>query len=57
MYGSTRVRLALPVEKVPEAEKGRLDLMTSSFKMKSEIFLSVEDIKSLCAMIDSLCCT
>ena len=52
MYSSTRVRHALPVEKVPEAEKGRLDLMTSSFKKKREILLSVEDIKSLCAMID-----
>ena len=56
-YSSTRVSLALPVKEVPELEKWRLDLMTSSFKMKSEIFLSVEDIKSLCAMIDSLCCT
>ena len=55
MYSSARVRIALPVKEVPELEKWRLGLMTNLFKMKSERFLRVEDSKSLCAMIDSLC--
>jgi hypothetical protein len=57
MYSSARVRIALPVKEVPELEKWRLGLMTNLFKMKSERFLRVEDSKSLCAMIDSLCNT
>ena len=56
-YSSIRVRMALPVREVPEAEKWRLGLLDNLLKMKHERFLRVEDSKAICAMIDSLCST
>ena len=56
-YSSARVRGALPVKEVPECEKWRLGLITNLFKMKNERYLRVEDSKSICAMLDSLCST
>ena len=57
LYSSHRVRAALPVKEVPELEKWRLGLMTNLFKLKNERYLRVEDSKSICAMLDSLCST
>ena len=57
MYSSTRIRAALPVREVPDCEKWRLGLLANLFKMKSERYLRVEDSKSICAMLDSLCST
>ena len=54
---SARVRAALPVKQVPEAEKWRLGLIISLKKVKDERFLRVEDTKHICATIDSLCST
>ena len=56
-YSSYRVRAALPVKEVPDCEKWRLGLITNLFKMKNERYLRVEDSKSICAMLDSLCST
>ena len=57
MYSSARVKLALPVKKVPDNEQWRLGLITSLINMKNEKFARVEDSKTLCAMLDSLCST
>ena len=57
LYSSFRIRAALPVKDVPECEKWRLGLLTNLFKLKNERFLRVEDSKSICAMLDSLCST
>ena len=57
MYSSTRIRAALPVREVPDCEKWRLGLLANLFKMRSERYLRVEDSKSICAMLDSLCST
>ena len=57
MYSSARVKLALPVKKVPDNEQWRLGLITSLMNMKIEKFARVEDSKTLCAMLDSLCST
>jgi hypothetical protein len=56
-YSSFRVRAALPVKEVLDHEKKRLGLITNLFKMKNERYLRVEDSKSICAMLDSLCST
>ena len=56
-YSSIRVKMALPVKEVPEAEKWRLGLLDSLLKMRQERYLRVEDSKALCAMMDSLCST
>ena len=57
LYSSIRVKMALPVREVPEAEKWRLGLLDNLMKMKQEKYLRVEDSKTICAMIDSLCNT
>ena len=56
-YSSIRIKMALPVKEVPEAEQWRLGLLDSLLKMKQERYLRVEDSKAICAMIDSLCST
>ena len=57
LYCSSRIRLALPVRKVPDSEQWRLGLMTNLMKMKNEKHLRVEDTKRVTAMMDSLCST
>ena len=56
-YSSWRLRDALPVQSVPEAEGWRLGLLTSLLKMKQIKYLEVQDSKRITAMIDSLCST
>ena len=56
-YSAARVRMALPVTEVPEKEHWRLGLLVNLMKMKQERYLRVEDTKTLCAMIVSLCST
>ena len=56
-FSSERVKMALPVKKVPEAEQWRTGLMDKLMKMKKETYLAVSDSKRICAMIDSLCNT
>ena len=45
------------LQTVPEKEEWRLGLLTSLLKLRSEKNLEVEDSRSICAMIDSLCAT
>ena len=56
-FCSLRIKAALPVQAVPESEKWRLGLLASLLMVTSEKHLRVEDTKSICAMIDSLCST
>ena len=56
-YSSLRIKAALPVQAVPECEKWRLGLLASLLMVRSEKHLRVEDTRSICAMIDSLCST
>ena len=56
-FTSWKVRETLPVKQVPEREHWRLGLMTSLLKMRCEKNLQVQDSKSICAMLDSLCST
>jgi hypothetical protein len=56
-YSSWRVRESLPVQKVPEKEMWRVGLLTSLMGLRSEKYKMVQDTKSICAMIDSLCST
>ena len=56
-FSSARIRIALPVRKVPEGEGWRLGLLDNLMKLKQERYLRVEDTKTICAMIDSLCST
>ena len=56
-YSLAKVKAALPVKAVPETEKWRLGLLTNLFKIRSEIYHRVEDTRTICAMIDSLCST
>ena len=56
-YSAFKIKASLPVKSVPEKEKWRLGLLSSLFKVRSEMYLRVEDTKSICAMIDSLCAT
>ena len=57
LYSAGRIKIDLPSKQVPEAEKWRLGLLTNLFKLRSETYHRVEDTKSICAMIDSLCST
>ena len=52
-----KVRDALPVQHVPEKEKWRLGLLSSLMKVKGEKHARVEDMKHICAMLDSLAST
>ena len=54
---SARIRMALPVKTVPDAEKWRLGLLASLKKLKTEKYHKVEDYQHICAMMDSLCST
>ena len=56
-YSSWRVRESLPVQKVPEKEMWRVGLLTSLMGLRSEKYKMVQDTKSICAMLDSLCST
>ena len=56
-YSLDRVKVSLPVQKVPAAEEWRLGLLDSLMKMKGEKYLRVEDNKRIFGMIDSLCST
>ena len=56
-YSSLRIKAALPVQAVQECEKWRLGLLASLLMVRSEKHLRVEDTRSICAMIDSLCST
>ena len=57
LYSSVRIKISLPVKQVPESEKWRLGLLDNLMKMKQDKYLRVEDSKTICAMIDSLCNT
>lgn len=57
LYSSAKIKVALPVQSVPESDKWRLGLLTSLFKLRTEKYLRVEDSRTICAMIDSLCST
>ena len=54
---SWRVRDSLPVQRVPEQEMWRLGLLESLLGLRSEKYNLVQDTKTVCAMIDSLCST
>ena len=54
---SWRVREALPVLKVPENETWRLGMISALMKVKKEKYIGVEDMKQVCAMLDSLAST
>ena len=56
-YSSWRVRDSLPVQKVPEKEMWRVGLLNHLLSLRSEKYKLVQDMKSICAMIDSLCST
>jgi hypothetical protein len=56
-YSSWRVRDSLPVQNVPEKEMWRIGLLNSLMGLRSEKYKMVQDTKSICAMIDSLCST
>ena len=56
-YSAGRIKIDLPIKQVPEAEKWRLGLLDSLWKMKEQKYLRVEDTKAICAMLDSLCNT
>ena len=56
-FSSARIRMALPVQVVPDNEKWRLGLITRFMKMKAEKHLRVADSKHITAMMDSLCST
>ena len=56
-YSSWRVRESLPVQKVPEKEMWRVGLLTHLLSLRSEKYKLVQDMKSISAMIDSLCST
>ena len=56
-FSSARVKVELPTKLVPGIERWRLGLLDSLLKLKMEKFLRVEDSKTICAMIDSLCST
>ena len=56
-FSLAKVKAALPVKAVPEAEKWRLGLLTNLFKLRSETYHRVEDTRTICAMIDALCST
>ena len=57
LYSSAHVKAALPVQTVPENEKWRLGLLTNLLKVRSEMYLRVEDTRAITAMIESLCST
>ena len=57
LYSSPKIKASLPIKQVPESEKWRLGLLDNLIKMKQEKYLRVEDSKTICAMIDSLCNT
>ena len=57
LYCAARIRTALPVQEVPEKEQWRLGLISTLMVVRSEKHLRVEDSKSICAMLDSLCST
>ena len=56
-YTSWKIRETLPIKKVPECEHWRLGLLTSLLGMRCEKNLQVQDNKTICAMLDSLCST
>ena len=56
-FSSERVKLALPVKKVPEAEQWRTGLMDKLMATRKDKYLAVSDSKRICAMVDSLCNT
>ena len=56
-YSSLWIKAALPVQAVPECEKWRLGLLANLLMVRGEKHLRVEDTRSICAMIDSLCST
>ena len=54
---SARIRMALPGKNVPDSEKWRLGFISSLMKLKTEKYHQVEDSKTICALMDSLCTT
>ena len=54
---SWRVRYSLPSQRVPEQEMWRLGLLESLLGLRSEKYNLVQDTRTVCAMIDSLCST
>ena len=57
LYSSWRVKESLPVLKVPENEKWRLGMIRTLMKVKKQKYIDVEDMKQVCAMLDSLAST
>jgi hypothetical protein len=56
-YSPERIKAALPVQLVPEAEQWRLGLLSSLLIVRDEKLNRVEDTRHICAMIESLCST
>ena len=56
-YSSERVKAALPVKSVPEAEQWRLGLLKSLIIVRDEKMNRIEDTRHICAMFESLCST
>ena len=56
-YSSWRIRKELPKKCVPDGEKWRLGLLSKLMTMKENMFMEVQDSKTITAMVDSLCST
>ena len=56
-YSSTRIKIELPVQKVPDSDGWRIGLLTNLLKMREDKNVLVEDTTHICAMVDSLCST
>ena len=56
-YSSERIKAALPVKAVPEAEHWRLGLLRSLLVVRDEKETRIKDTKHIGAMIESLCNT
>ena len=57
LFSSERIKAALPVQHVPEAEKWRLGLLKSLLTIKEEKLNRGENTAQICAMFESLCST
>ena len=56
-FSSQRIKIQLPVKKVPENQKWRLGLMANLMEIREDKFVNAEDASRICAMLDSLCST
>ena len=57
LFSSARIKLALPIKCVPDAEIWRVGLMDKLFTVRSEYLARMNDSARIVAMIESLCST